>query len=140
MKFSFFFFFFFYWHYNPLCVLSFSVILHRSVLSLLSFLHPLIPNSWMSSSIFSTHLFLGLPLILLPVGFYSNTLSGIIFSSIRNTCPNQAILLLFLNLTMSAFPMNLFNSWFILILQNPSLSCTGPKIFLNILRSNNSVS
>jgi hypothetical protein len=37
---------------------------------------------------------------------------------------------------MSACPMSSFNSWFILILQDPSLSCTGPKIFLNILRSN----
>ena len=67
-------------------------------------------------SISSTHLFLGLPLILLPVGFHSNILLGILFSSIRITCPNQAILLLFMNLTMSAFPMSSFNSWFILIL------------------------
>jgi hypothetical protein len=29
-----------------------------------------------------------------------------------------------------------FSSWFILILQNPSSFCTGPKIFLSILRSN----
>jgi len=36
--------------------------------------------------------------------------------------------MLFMNLTMSAFPMSSFNSWFILILQYPSLSCTGPKI------------
>ena len=90
----------------------------------------------MSSSKFSTYLFLGLPLILLPVGFHSNILLGILFSSICITCPNQAILLLFMNLTMSALPMSSFNSWFILILQDPSLSCTGPKIFLNILRSN----
>ena len=66
------FFFFFYRRYNPLWVLAFSVILLHSVLSLLSFLHPLIPNVWISSSISSTHLFLGLPLILLPVGFHSN--------------------------------------------------------------------
>ena len=130
-----FFFFFFYWRYNPLWVLAFSVILLHSVLCLLSFLHPLIPNAWISSSISSTHLFLGLPLILLPVGFHSNIILGILFSSIRITCPNQAVLL-FMNLTMSAFPMSSFNSWFILILQDPSLSCTGPKIFLNILRSN----
>jgi hypothetical protein len=32
--------------------------------------------------------------------------------------------------------MSSLSSWFILILQDPSLSCTGPKIFLNILRSN----
>ena len=128
------FFFFFYWRYNPLWVLAFSVILLHSVLSLLSFLHPLIPNVWISSSISSTHLFLGLPLILLPVGFHSNILLGILFSSIRIACPNQAILLLFINLTMSAFSMNSFNSWFILILHDTSLSCTGPRIFLSILR------
>jgi hypothetical protein len=67
-------FFFFYCRYNPLWVLAFSVILLHSVLSLLNFLHPPIPNAWMSCSISSTHLFLGLPLILLPVGFHSNTL------------------------------------------------------------------
>jgi len=37
---------------------------------------------------------------------------------------------------MSAFSINSFNSWFILILHDPSLSCTGPRIFLSILRSN----
>ena len=115
------FFFFFHRRYNPLCVLAFSVILLHSVLSLLSFLHPLIPNVWISSSISSTHLFLGLPLILLPVGFHSNIVLGILFSSIRITCPNQAILLLFINLTMSAFSMNSFNSWFILIRHDPSI-------------------
>jgi hypothetical protein len=65
---------FVYWRYNPLWVSAFSVILLRSVLSLLSFLRPLIPIDWISSSVSSVHLFLGLPLILLPVGFHSNTL------------------------------------------------------------------
>jgi hypothetical protein len=37
---------------------------------------------------------------------------------------------------MSAFPISSLSSWFILILQDPSLSCSGPKSFLNILRSN----
>jgi hypothetical protein len=37
---------------------------------------------------------------------------------------------------MSACPISSLNSWFVLIFQDPSLSCTGPKIFLNILRSN----
>jgi hypothetical protein len=40
---AFFFFFFFYWHYNPLCVLAFSVILFHSALSSHSSLHRLIP-------------------------------------------------------------------------------------------------
>jgi hypothetical protein len=36
---------------------------------------------------------------------------------------------------VSAFSMSSLSSWFILILQDPSLSYIGPKIFLNILRS-----
>ena len=85
-----FFFFFLYYRYNPLWVLAFSAIFFHSVLSLLSFLHPLIPIVWISSSTSSTHLFLGLPLILLPIGFHSNVLLGILPPSIRITCPSQA--------------------------------------------------
>ena len=129
-------FFFFCWHYNPLWVLAFSVIFFHSVLSLPSFLHPLIPIVWISSSTSSIHLFLGLPLILLPIGFHSNIHLGILPPSIRITCPSEAILLLFINLTMSGLPMSSFSSWFFLILQIPFSSCTGPKIFLNIFRSN----
>ena len=83
-------FFFFCWRYNPLWVLAFSVIFFHSILSLLSFLHPLIPIVWMSSSASSIHLFLGLPLILLPIGFHSSILLGILIPSIRVTCPSQA--------------------------------------------------
>jgi hypothetical protein len=78
----FFFFFFFYWRYNPLSVLAFSVILF---LSLHNFLHPLIPILCISSSTSSIHLFLGLPQILLLVGFQPITLLGVLFSSIRIT-------------------------------------------------------
>ena len=129
-------FFFFYWRHNPLWVLTFSVIFFHSVLSLLSFLHPLIPIIWISSSKSSIHLFLGLPLILLPIGFHSNILLDILPPSIRITCPSQAILLLFIILTMSALHMSSFSSWFFLILQIQFSSCTGPNIFLNIFRSN----
>ena len=135
----FFFFFFFFslcCRYTPLCVLVFSVIFFHPVLSLLNFLHPLIPVVWISSSTSSIHLFLGLPLILLPIGFHSNILLGILPPSIRVTCPSQAILLLFINLTVSAFPMSSSSSWFFLILQIPFSSCTGPKVSLNIFRSN----
>jgi hypothetical protein len=128
--------FFFHWRYNPLWVLAFSVIFFHSVLSLLNFLHPLTPISWISSSTSSIHLFLGLPLILLPIGFHYSILLGILPPSIRVTCPSQVIFLLFINLTISAFPISSFNSWFFIILQIPSSSCIGPKIFLNIFRSN----
>ena len=109
------FFFFICWRYNPLWVLAFSAIFFHSVLSLLSFLHPLIPIVWISSSTSSIHLFLGRPLILLPIGFHPNILPGILPPSILITCPTQAILLLFINLTMSAFPVSSFSSWFFLI-------------------------
>ena len=49
--------------------------------------------------------------------------------SIRITCPSRAILMLFINLTVSAFPISSFSSRFFLILQFPFSSCTGPKKF-----------
>ena len=64
-------FFFFHWHYNPLWVLAFSLILLLSALSLHCFLHPFIPVMRISSSISTIHLFLDLPLILVPIGFHS---------------------------------------------------------------------
>jgi len=99
------FFSFFYSHYNPLWVLAFSVILFYSALSSLCFLHRLFPIICVSSSISTIQLFLGLPPILLPIGFHSNILLGVLLSTIRITWPSQAILLLFTNLTMSAFPI-----------------------------------
>ena len=88
------FFFLFYWCYNPLWVLAFSVIFFHSALSLHNFLHLLTPIICISFSMSSIYLFLGLPLLLLPVGFHSSTLLGILFPSIRITWSSQAILLL----------------------------------------------
>ena len=133
---SFYMFFFFCWHYNPLWVLAFSVILFHSVLSLLNFLHPLTHIVRISSSTSSIHLFLGLILILLSIGFHSSILLGILPPSTHVMCSSQAILPLFINLTMSALPMSSFSSCFLLILQVPFSSCTGPKIFLNNFCSN----
>jgi len=63
----------------------FSVILFHSALSLHRFFHRLIPIICISSSISIIHLFLGLPLILVPIGFYTNILLGILLLSIRIT-------------------------------------------------------
>jgi hypothetical protein len=130
-----FFFSFLYWRYNPLWVLAFSVIFFHSALSSHCFFHRLNPIICKSSSMPAIHLFCCLPLVLVPIGFHCNTHLCVFLSSIRITWPSQAILLLFINLTISAFPISSFSSWFILILQDPSSFCTGPKIFLNILRS-----
>ena len=59
--------FFFDWHYNPLWVLAFTVILYHSSLSLHWPLHRLIPVICVSSSISTIHLLLGLHLILIPL-------------------------------------------------------------------------
>jgi hypothetical protein len=88
----------------------FSVILLHSALSLHRFFHRLIPIICIFSSISTTHLFLGLPLVLVPIGFYSNILLGILLSSIRITWPSQAILLLYINFTMSVFSISSFSS------------------------------
>ena len=53
--------------FNPLWLLAFSVIFFHSALSLHNFLRPLIPIICISSSMSSIHLFLGLPLFLLPL-------------------------------------------------------------------------
>jgi len=101
---------FFHRRYNPLCVLAFSMIFFHSALSLHNFLHPLIRIICIPSSMSSIHLFLGLPLFLLPVGFHCSILLGILFPSIRITWPSQAILLLFTILTISAFFIRSFSS------------------------------
>ena len=67
-------FFFFDWRYNPLWVLAFSVIFFHSALSLHCFLHRLTPIICKSSSMPAIHLLLGLPLVLLPIGFHFTSL------------------------------------------------------------------
>jgi len=89
-------FFFFYCRYNPLWVLAFSVILFHSALSSHCFLHRLTPIICKSSSMPAVHLFRGLPLVLVPIGFHCNILLGVLLSFIHITWPSQAILLLFL--------------------------------------------
>ena len=110
----FFFFFFFYWRYNPLCVLAFSVIFFHSALSSHCFLHRLTPIICKSSSMPAVHLFHGLPLVLVPIGFHCNILLGVLLSSLRITWPSQAILQLFMNLAIYAFPISLVHNsfWF----------------------------
>ena len=82
---QFFFSFFFYWRYNPLWVLAFSVIFFHSALCSHCFLHRLTPIICRSSSKSAIHLFRGLPLVLVPIGFHCNILLGVLISSIRIT-------------------------------------------------------
>ena len=65
--------------------IAFSVILFHSAPSIHCFLHPLIPTICISYSVSTIHLFLGLPLTLVPIGFHSNNLLRVLLSSIRIT-------------------------------------------------------
>ena len=115
------FFFFFYWRYNPLWVLAFSVISFHCTLSSHCFLHRLTPIICKSSSMSAIHLFRGLPLVLVPIGFHCNILLGVLLSSIRITWPSEAIPLLFINLIISAYQ----SAYFFLICGNCYLRLLG---------------
>ena len=79
--------FFFYWRYNPLWVLAFSVIFFHSALSSHCFLHRLTPIICKSSSLPAIHLFRGLPLVLVPIGFHFNTLRTGSFKLLKHSFP-----------------------------------------------------
>ena len=101
----------FYWRYNPLWILAFSVILFHSTLSLHNFLQPLIPILCISSSMSLIHLFLGLPLFLLPTDFHFSTLLGIHFlpSASRDPAkPSFLQILLCLRFLLGRSARNLF--------------------------------
>jgi hypothetical protein len=78
-------FFFFYCRYNPLWVLAFSVIFFHCALSSQCFLHRFTPIICKSSSMPAIHLFRGLPLVLVSIGFHCIILLGVLLSSIRIT-------------------------------------------------------
>jgi len=94
-----------------------------------------------------THLFLGLPLILVTIGFHSNILLGVLSSSIRITWPSQAILLLSVNLTMRFLLVRAVRNsfWFSRIhlhvaLGQRFLSVFYAQIFWDVVRLDLSVS
>jgi hypothetical protein len=87
---------------QPTVGLAFWVIFFYSALSSHCFLHRLTPIICKSSSMPAIHLF---PLVLVPTGFHYNILLGVLLSSIRITWPRKAILLLFINLTISSLTL-----------------------------------
>jgi len=58
--------FFFHWHYSPLWALACRKMSFHFFLFATNFLHLLTPSTWRSLSTSSFHLFLGLPLLLVP--------------------------------------------------------------------------
>ena len=121
----------FHWHVQNAMIPCRSQELFPFLSVLYVFLPPFSTTILPSSLTSSCHLFFGLPLKLVFPKFMSNTLLGILFSSILCTCPNQrnlfnlivSIIVRFLTLTKISLLVNILQFSF-------SLSYTGPKILL----------
>jgi len=99
------FFFFFHRHYSPLWALACRTMSFHFFLSATNSLNLLTPSIWRSLSTSSFHLFLGLPLLLVPSSSWVKMFLGILSSSILSTWPNQLILCPFIHFTL--FSLNL---------------------------------
>ena len=91
---------FFHWHYSPLWALACRTISFYFFLSATNSLHLLNPSTWRSLSTSSFHLFLGLPLLLVPSSSWVKIFLGVLSSSILSRWPNQLILCSFIHFTM----------------------------------------
>ena len=98
--FFFFFFFFFHWQYSPLWALAYRTMSLYVFLSATNSLHLLTPSTWRSLSTSSFHLFLGLPLLLIPSSSWVKIFLGLLKSSILSRWPNQLILCPFIHFTI----------------------------------------
>jgi len=127
-------FFFFRWRQSPLRALACQTIpLHFSP-SFTNSLHLLTPSTWRSLSTSSLHLFLGLPLRLVPSSSSVKILLGIQSSSILSRWPSQLILCPFIHFTIFFPLLNYSSSRFVLLFHSPA-SYLGPYILLNIFLS-----
>ena len=98
--FFFFFFSFFHWHYSPLWVLACWTMFFHIFLTATNSLHLLTPSTWRSLSTSSFHLYVGLPLLLVPSSSWVKIFLGILSSSILSRWPNQLILCTFIDFTI----------------------------------------
>ena len=114
--------FFFHWHYSPLWA---------SICRTMSSLHLLTPSTWTSLSTSSSHLFLGLPLLLVPSSSWVKIFLGILSSSILSRWPNQLILCPFIHFTIFSPLLISSSSRFVLLFHSP-FSYLAPHILLNI--------
>jgi len=86
------FFFFFHWHYSPLWALACRTMSFHFFLSATNSLHLLTHSTWRSLSTSSFHLFLGLPLLLVPSSSYVKIFLAILSSYILSRWLNLLIL------------------------------------------------
>ena len=98
-------------------------------------LHLLTPITWRSLSTSSFHLFLALPLLLVPSSSWVKIFLGILSSSILSRWPNQLILCPFIHFTIFSPLLISPSSRFVPLFHSP-FSDLGPYILLNIFLSN----
>ena len=96
----------------------------------------LIPISSMSILIMFSHLRLGLPKGLFPVGLQVKIVKAVLPSSILSTCPAHLNLLDLITLTILCERYKLWSSSLWSLLHSPFASLLGPNIRLRILFSN----
>ena len=101
-------------------VVGFGLSLHF-VLSVTSSLHLLTPNTWRSFSTSSLHLFLSLPLRLVPSSYWVKIVLCILSSPILSRWPNQLILCPFIHFTMFSPLLISSSSRFVLLFHSPFL-------------------
>ena len=126
--------FFFHWHYSPLWALACRTISFHFFLSATNSLHLLTPSTWRSVSTSSFHLFLGLPLFLVPSCSWVKIFLCILSSSILSRWPNQLILCPFIHFTIFSPLLISSSSRFARLFHSP-FSYLGPYILLNIFLS-----
>jgi len=128
------FFFFFRWRCSLLWALACRTIPLQLSLSITNSLHLLTSNTWRSLPTSSLHLFLGLPLRLVPSSSWVKIFLGILSTSILSRWPSQLILCPFIHFAIFSHLFNSSSSRFVLISHSPS-SYLGPYILLNIFLS-----
>ena len=109
------------------------------IIPILSRINPfpaLIPISSRSIPILSSHLRLGLPKGLFPVGLPVKIFKALLPSSTLATCPAHLNLLDLITLTILGERYRLWSSWLWSLLHSPFSSLLGPNIRLRILFSN----
>ena len=128
------FFFFFHWHYSQLWALACRTVPFHFFLSATNSLHLLTPSTWRSLSASFFHLFLGLPLLLVPSGSWVKIFLGILSSSILSRWPNQLILCPFIHFTIFSPLLISSSSRFVRLFHSP-FSYLGIYYLLNIFLS-----
>jgi len=103
-------------------------------LSATNSLHLLTPSTWRSLSTSSFHLFLGLPLLLVPSSSWVKIFLGVLSSSFLSRWPNQLTLCPFIYFTIFSPLFISSSSRFVRLFHSP-FSYLGLYILLNIFLS-----